>query len=487
MLLQPVEYTWQGTGIALRPYQIKPLAAIYDSIINHHGLTIVVVFSRQSGKDELLIHLKIHLLDLFSNLPVGIVEVNPTWKPQTLTAMTRFDQALALNAFTRRRWRKKAGFMRTIGQARVAFMSGQPKASSVGGTANLALFVNEAQDIAPKDYDLKFDPMTASTNATKVFWGTVWTSNTLLAREMRAAREAEKKDGIQRLFIVDADEVGKQLPWYRAYVKARVLKMGRQHPLIKTQLFNEEIDAEGGMFPARRLALMQADRPAQDKPIPGHVYAFVIDVAGTDEAVLELEGTSNPGRDSETLGIIDVDLSTLDTLQFPTYRNVHRRAWTGESHVQVFGQIKALADIWQPMYIVIDATGVGEGQYSLLNRAFPTRVIPIKFTAQEKSEIGYAYIAVIETGRFRDCAPNDTVRVQYEKCQSEILPGPQKLMRWGVPDGTRDKGGTEELVHDDFVLSDALVSALDKLGWSITFDTTIIQAPDVLEEMDRKY
>jgi len=147
-------------------------------------------------------------------------------------------------------------------------------------------------------------------------------------------------------------------------------------------------------------------------------------------------------------------------------------------------QQKALADIWQPMYIIIDATGIGEGQYSMWNKTFPTRIIPVKFTAQSKSEIGYAFIAIIETGRFRDCTATEEIRIQYEQCQSEILPGPQKLMRWGVPDGTRRDG---ELIHDDYILSDALVSQLDDLGWSVTFDTTILQAGDVLEQMDRNY
>ena len=218
--------------------------------------------------------------------------------------------------------------------------------------------------------------------------------------------------------------------------------------------------------------------------MPGHIYAFVIDVGGSDEAILELEGTSNPGRDSETLGIIEVDMSTLETLQFPTYRNIQRRTWTGLSHVDVFGQQKALADIWRPLYIVIDATGVGEGQYSLWNKTFPMRTIPVKFTAQEKSEIGYAFIAVIETGRFRDCDSSNEVRIQYEKCLSQILTGPQKLMRWGVPDGTRQNG---ELVHDDYILSDALVSKLDLLEWIVSSPTLQTEVEDVLVAMNRNY
>jgi hypothetical protein len=479
------EYIFQGAGVELRPYQVEPIDSILHSVFNHLGDTIVIIFPRQSGKDEFLTHFNAYLLDLFSPVPVGIVMVNPTYKPQTANAMLRFDQALATNLLTRNRWGKHAGFMRVIGLARISFLSGSGQANVVSATASLLLIINEAQDILPKVFDLKFDPMTASTNATRVFCGTVWTSDTLLARELGAAREAEKKDGRRRVFMYDAEDVGKYVPLYKAHVDAKVEKLGRQHPMVKTQYFNETIDAQGGMFPARRLGLMLGDQAAQDAPIPGRMYAFLIDVAGTDEAVLELEGTGNPGRDSEVLRIVEVDLSSLGTLGLPTYRVVHSRAWVGENHVDIFGQQKALADIWKPLYVVIDATGVGEGQYSMWNKAYPSdRVVPVKFTAQNKSEHGYGFIAVIETGRFRDCVGGEGTRIQYEKCQSEILPGPQKLMRWGVRDGTRVNG---ELVHDDCVLADCLVCDLDQKQWSVPGETTIIQARDPIREMSREF
>ena len=77
----------------------------------------------------------------------------------------------------------------------------------------------------------------------------------------------------------------------------------------------------------------------------------------------------------------------------------------------------------------------------------------------------------------------DTVRIQYALCQSEILPGPAKTLRWGVPDGTRGPDG--ELVHDDHVVADSLVAKLDELEWHITSPTLIVQAKDPLEEMSR--
>jgi hypothetical protein len=73
--------------------------------------------------------------------------------------------------------------------------------------------------------------------------------------------------------------------------------------------------------------------------------------------------------------------------------------------------------------------------------------------------------------------------MQYDRCQSEILPGPVKTLRWGVPDGTRGPGG--ELVHDDHITADSLVAKLDELEWQIHSPTLIVRAKDPLEEMSR--
>ena len=244
------------------------------------------------------------------------------------------------------------------------------------------------------------------------------------------------------------------------------------------------------MFHTGRRALMLGDQPAQDKPIPGHVYAFCIDVAGQDEALMsnpEAEILYNPGRDAITLTIYDIDLSGVPELGVPTYRVVNRKTWTGLNHIVIFGKLAALGDIWKPLHWVMDASGVGEGLWALLNKKFPTRIIPIKFTAGVKSEIGYGYLAIIETGRYRDCCPSPEVDKQYTACQAETLTGPAKLIRWGVPDGTRDPE-TGDLLHDDIILADALCSELDKLTWSISIPTAIIPGLDpITKEMDRNF
>jgi hypothetical protein len=524
-------FAQRGTGLRLRPYQAAPLPTILRSIDEGLGLSIVIIFPRQSGKDELIANLKAFLMCSLSLWEHSIVEVNPTYKPQTINAIMRLETRMNMNPVTFTRWRKRSDFIRQVGLCRTSFLSGDGQANVVGATASLLLIINEAQDIEPAVYDKKFAPMCASTNATKIFCGTVWTSTTLLAREMRSARQAQEKDGIQRLFVYDADDVARYHKPYGRHVAGQIAALGRQNPMVRTQYFNEEIDAQAGMFNARRLALIQADQPAQDQPTPGKVYAFLIDVGGQDEyagwlhattapvgdtsrrQATDLDGLGNPGRDYTTLSIVDIDLATLSTLQAPTYRVVHRQAWQGVNHLTVFGALKSLAEAWNPMQIVIDATGVGEGLWALLDKAFPLRTIAVKFTQQAKSEIGWGFISIIETGRFRDCSgahartatssepartatsgssapcgaqerptqpflPHEgqtplanEVYTQYVMCQSEILPGPARTLRWGVRDGTRGPDGL--LVHDDYLLADSLTAILDKLDWHI--QTAVVQ------------
>ena len=472
----------------MRPYQLEPAQAILDSIKTNAGRSFILILSRQSGKDELAANLKAYLMTRFAGFETGIVEVNPTYKPQTINAIMRLERRLNTNHISRLYWKKRSDFMRFMGKSVVSFLSGDSQANVVGAVASLLLIVNEAQDIEPSIYDKNFAPMAASTNATRVFMGTSWTSQTLLAREMRTARQAEEKDGIRRVFIYTADDVRKGVPAYGRYVDGEIGKLGRQHPLVKTQYFCEEIDAQTGMFPAGRRALMKGDQLPEETPAPGRVYIFSIDVAGQDEVAFndpESQYLRNPGRDAVTLTMSQVDLSQLETLQAPIYRAVHREQWTGCNHIAVFGKLMALADSWKPMYIVIDATGVGEGLWAMLEHRYHEKVLPVKFTAQKKSDIGYHFIGIIETGRFRDCCPTAEVDEQYAACVSEVLVGPNHILRWSVPEGRRNSSG--ELIHDDIIVADALISKVDELPWIVSTETRIVQGIDPLKEMDSNF
>jgi hypothetical protein len=486
LISNPALFAEVASKLKLRSYQEKVIRAVVSSVVAKAGLSFVVMFPRQSGKNETQAQLETYLLTICIKFAVNIVKISPTWKPQSENAIDRLESTLKRNFLIRDYWKKESGYIYRLGESRCIFMSGSPTASIVGATANLLLEIDEAQDITSAKYDKEIAPMAASTNATRVFWGTAWTSQTLLARELRAARHEQEKDGIQRVFMLTADQVSEEVPAYGKFVAEQVNKLGRNHPMIRTQYFSEEIDAQAGMFPPGRRALMLGVRARQDAPIPGTLYAFLIDCAGQDEAKRQGEaGLQNEGRDATALTIVAVDLSYLAVMQLPTYHTVFRKQWTGDSPVNVFCQIKALAETWNMRHTVIDATGVGEGLFALLDKAFPGKIVPVKFSQAEKSEIGWQFITIIETGRWREYAPFDTVLDrQLDYCQMEILPGPAKTLRWGVPDGTRAIANGL-LVHDDLIVSAALSAKLDELEWTIQTEAAIVHAPDPLSDMSK--
>lgn len=491
LLRNPVLYSEKAGRIKLRSYQVDPVKAIVDSVLKGKGLSFVVMFSRQSGKNEIQAQIEAYLLMRLSLTDAELVKISPTWKPQSLNAMRRLERTLENNLICQQRWEKESGYIFRIGKARLSFFSGQPEANIVGATASALLQVDEAQDVSIAKYDKDIAPMVASTNATRVFYGTAWTSNTLLARELRAARTLQRRDKRRRVFIVNSDRVGRELPAYKAFVMDQIEKLGRQHPLVKTQFFCEEIDASGKMFTAARIALSEGSHKPQAKPEPNHIYCMMIDVAGEEEQSTDpakMEQLSYSAHDATALSIVDVDLSGMDDplIKRPIYRVVSTKLWTGEKQTGLFHQIKAMAELWRVQFLVVDATGIGAGLSSFLSEAFPGRVIPFIFTPQSKSKLGWDFLALIDTGRFKFPAilqEWELLKLQMDNCIYEIVPGPSKLLRWSVPDDVR--GITGDLVHDDLLISCALVTALDGQVWSSN-KQTIISAADPLADYDNQ-
>lgn len=97
--------------------------------------------------------------------------------------------------------------------------------------------------------------------------------------------------------------------------------------------------------------------------------------------------------------------------------------------------------------------------------------------------MGYRFLSLIETGRFRDACSTAEVDEQYAACISEVLIGPHKTMRWGVPDGRRNANG--ELIHDDIIMADALITEVDSIpgGWMIASPALIVRPKDPLDDM----
>jgi hypothetical protein len=114
--LDPIAWA-SSCGINLRPYQRQVALAIKHSIINHLGLTFVVIFPRQSGKNELQAHLFAWLLFRYAPFGGRIVSVSPTFKPQTTNNMDRVRRSLDACLGTRGRWHSSSGYIYSLGKA----------------------------------------------------------------------------------------------------------------------------------------------------------------------------------------------------------------------------------------------------------------------------------------------------------------------------------------------------------------------------------
>ena len=495
LLRDVVLFVSTASNLTLRKYQVDVARAVIDSVVHQKGNSFVVIFPRQSGKNELQVQLQVYLLTLFADQSYEMVQISPTWRPQTENAMHKLEGVLSRNLVVHDRWTKSHGHIFQVGTARLNFLSGSPNANIVGATANLLLSVDEAQDILPAKYDKEIAPMAASTNATRVFWGTAWSSNTLLAREEQAALALEEKDGIQRVWRLTCDAVAKEVPAYGKFVADQVGKLGRNHPMVRTQYYSEDIDAEGGLFPPARIALLYGTHPARSRPEPGQVYVMTLDAAGEDENSDQGGGLANPTRDSTALCLARVDFETLSDpgILLPGYQIVFFQEWVGKKHVDLYSQILAMARNFNVKYVVCDATGVGAGITAFLERSLGDKVLPFVFNARTKSDLGWSFLAMVDSGRLKTYACeanvigrqgelNQKFTQQLEYCQYQIIPGPEKRIRWAVPDGARDPG-SGEVLHDDLVICAALLSVLDGKNFSAGGPAVVVKARDPLEEM----
>lgn len=457
----------------LRQYQIGPAQAIVDAVLQRRGLTLAVMMPRQAGKNQTSAHVEALLLSLCRRRGGFIIKASPTFRPQALNSMMRLESVLAESRL--QPLERDGAHMLRAGQARIAFLSAAPSANVVGATANILLEADEAQDIDPSRWNKAFAPMAASTAATTVLWGTAWTSQTLLARTIRALRWAEGRDQVRRVFVVTWQQVAAEVPAYGRYVASEIARLGRHHPLIKSQYYLEEIDEEGGMFPPATRALMVGTHLRRRAPTEGREYALLVDVAG--EAEERTEGArlreEQPRKDSTAVTIVEVARGEAG---LPRFLVMDRYLWTGTPHHALYGAVAHLAELWCAARVVVDATGVGAGLASFLRQALGTRLHPFTFTASSKSALGWGFLGVCNSGRFLDHRDDGSPeRRQFWRevaaADYEVLDGPDRRMRWGVADPT---------IHDDLLLSAALCALLDGSEPSPHASPHVIEAWDPL-------
>src|SRR3972149_2466163 len=118
-------------------------------------------------------------------------------------------------------------------------------------------------------------------------------------------------------------------------------------------------------------------------------------------------------------------------------------------------------------------------------------VVRFEFAWASKSDLGWDFVGVIETGRFKDHADDQSAAYrqfwdEVDKCQDEVLDGPGHRLRWGVTeppayDGLVARG------HDDLLISAAFTAVLDKQPKPTEYFGAVVQVEKRVSRRRGKY
>ncbi len=437
----------------LRPYQTEAGLAIMDSVREHKGLTFSVEIARQGGKNELSAQIELLLLALHAHENKNLVKCSPTFKPQTITSMLRLKEKLNMAGLDGL-WTPEMGYIIRLGEARAIFLSADESANVVGNTAHLLLEVDEAQDVNEDKYTKEFKPMGSTTNVTSVLYGTTWDDSTLLEKTRQNNLEMERRDGIKRHFRYDWQEVARYNPDYLSYVEGERARLGEDHPLFLTQYRLLPIHGGGGFLSALQKAQLQGIHSRRWSTEQGKLYFAGIDLAGEAEAGEDdyLKAVK-PRQDSTVMTVGEIEVAGVrHAVPSPIVRIVEHYSWTGRRHPELYPQlIDLIKNVWRCRSVVVDATGIGQPVASFLKDALGSRIVPFTFTAQSKSELGFNFLAAVNSGALKMYAADNSAEYkefwrQMEHAKSHYRESRTMNFYVDPSDG-----------HDDYLMSLALL------------------------------
>jgi hypothetical protein len=225
-----------------------------------------------------------------------IVVCAPSLRPQAALSLARTAERfrrMAAHPVPRVRFE---GDSVHCGAASAVFLSGMEGANVAGHTASLLLIGDEAQDLDKDWFNRQFKPMTASTGASTVLFGTPWQGGSLLEEtvERNRARDAKYsqfpspyRNGWHAWHHqVSWQEVGKFNPEYLRYVEQERERLGPHHPIFLSQYELVSVADEHRLLGPSLLWALEGKFDGLAAPFDGERYVGGLDFAGEGTAAM---------------------------------------------------------------------------------------------------------------------------------------------------------------------------------------------------------
>lgn len=243
-------------NVKLFPFQKKAgFRAIY-SLLEKKGWELLWVFSRQSGKTEVVAAVAIFL----AAAPAFIRKSWISDTPSINIACFGPKEKQADLVFSRLKEKATSGFMEEMlgldvyviaDRIEISGISagGRPfkstilrstasKTSSIEGLTLHMAIIDEAQDVVEERIVKSIYPMLATTMGTRVLLGTLTTEHTYYFNDRIGAMKRHDDKVIRRnLMIYDWTHRAKHDPVYKSFVESEILERGIDDPLIQSQYF----------------------------------------------------------------------------------------------------------------------------------------------------------------------------------------------------------------------------------------------------------
>lgn len=458
--------------IPLYEYQVEWSDYILGLVREGRNETVVVEMARQSGKNETSSQLETAILATFGGQGGTIVKTAPTWKPQIVNSKLRLEShtARAVERLPWLRFRNRMGYITECGRARIEFLSADPSANVVGATASRLMEVDEAQDVDKAVFDKRFSPMRASKAGPVVYYGTTWTDDTLLERAKQEVLEGRVQGRVYRIL---PERIAESNADYGAFVDAETRRLGREHPLVKTQYYLEMLPTAGRVLSEQHLHILAGNHEREVRRTNQRQIVAGLDFAGADEDAGDLSALiAGSSRDSVALTVGELNwIAIAQGVVEPHVKILARYEWVNVHPTSLHTTLyEILWNRWKVNRVHCDDTGVGATGtrflQSALNRGPLEIVVGCTFDSawNTQTELTSRYLAAVYGARLLDYAPgfdvlevahqehadtsDPTAHAWWQRGHARLESKPGKRFRAVVP---------ESEGHDDLLVSEMLM------------------------------